>query len=112
MSKTIEHIKDRIQFYKTSKIEYEKNCIKHHNKEIYEKGVEVCEELIEINEQIKSELEVLQILTKCIRVSIISYDDNDMSKTAYDYSLETDQLTTEEFNILDNYCKSLGVCDE
>lgn len=67
---------------------------------------------LQILQQIKSELKVLQILTKCIRVSTISYDDNDVSKTAYDYSLETYELTIEEFNTLDNYCKALGWFDE
>lgn len=54
MSKTIEHIKDRIQFYKTSKTKYEKNS--------YERAVKVCEELIQINEQIKDELEVMELI--------------------------------------------------
>lgn len=71
-----------------------------------------CEECINALEQIKSELDVLQILTKCIRVSTISYDDNNMSKTSYDYSLETDELTIEEFNVLDNYYKASEVKDE
>lgn len=63
-------------------------------------------------QQIKFELDVLLILTKCIRVSTISYDDSDVSKTFYDYSLETDELTIKEFNTLDNYYKALEVEDK
>lgn len=63
----------------------------------------------EINhyKQIKSELNVLKIITKCIRVTPVSYDEDGLSKTAYDYCLETDVLTDKEYQILDEYMKTL-----
>lgn len=66
MNKTIEHIKDRIQFYKTSKVQYEKECIKHPENYRYEEAVKLCDELIQINEQIKSELEAWNIVKHSI----------------------------------------------
>lgn len=98
-----------------------KNHIQHLNNKINEckeypsfvkshkERIEELKPILQQLEQIKSELDVLQILTKCIRVSTVSYDDNDMSKTSYNYSLETDELTIEEFNTLDNYYKALEV---
>ena len=64
MTKTIEHIKDRIQFYKTSKANYEKECIKHPNNKTFEEAEKLCEELIQINEQIKCELEAWEVVKK------------------------------------------------
>ena len=66
MSKTIEHIEDRIQFYKTTKVKYEKECIKHPNEKVYEDAVKTCEELIQINEQIKCELEAWEVVKEDI----------------------------------------------
>lgn len=64
MTKTIEHIKDRIQFYKTSKANYAKECIKHPNNKTFEEAEKLCEELIQINEQIKCELEAWEVVKK------------------------------------------------
>lgn len=77
------------------------------SKEYYIDMLNIYKCMLNIYQQVKAELDVLQILTKCIRVSTISYDDNDISKNSYDYSLETDELTIEEFNTLDNYYKEL-----
>ena len=66
MTKTIEHIEDRIQFYKTTKVKYEKECIKHPNEKVYEDAVKTCEELIQINEQIKCKLEAWEVVKHTI----------------------------------------------
>lgn len=48
-------------------------------------------------------VEILEIITKCIIISHISYDENDVSKTAYDYVLEFDDLSKEEYDSLDKH---------
>lgn len=113
MTKTIEFIDQNI-FESKNHIQHLNNKINEYKEypsfvKSYKEEIENLKPIVQILEQIKSELDVLQILTKCIRVSTISYDDNDVSKTSYDYSLETDELTIEEFNTLDNYYKALEV---
>lgn len=70
MTKTIEHIKDRIQFYKTSKANYAKECIKHPNNKTFEEAEKLCEELIQINEQIKCELEAWEICKNKLNLKV------------------------------------------
>lgn len=77
-----------------------------------EKRMEEIKEDLTYLQQIKSELNVLKIITKCIRITPVSYDEDGLSKTAYDYCLETDGLTDEEYQILDEYMKTLEVQDE
>lgn len=58
---------------------------------------------IEQLEQIKTDLEILDILLKCVRVSTIQYDDNDRSTSCNEFCFEFDELSNEEYLKLCKY---------
>lgn len=54
-------------------------------------------------EAIKKDLEILEILLKCLRVSTINYDDNDYSTSCEEFCFEFDELSNEEYLKLCKY---------
>lgn len=54
-------------------------------------------------EIIKKDLEILEILLKCVRVSTINYDDNDRSTSCDEFCFEFDELSNEEYLKLCKY---------
>ena len=54
-------------------------------------------------EKIEKDLEILDILLKCVRVSTINYDENDHSTSCEEFCFEFDSLSNEEYLKLCKY---------
>ena len=52
---------------------------------------------------IEQDLEILEILLKCVRVGIIHYDENDYSTSCDEFCFEFDDLSNEEYLKLCKY---------
>lgn len=54
-------------------------------------------------EKVEKDLDILDILLKCVRVSTINYDDNDCSTSCEEFCFEFDELSNEEYLKLCKY---------